>query len=114
MGPVAYTVTAELPDEGSLREYLAWLTHGHIQDVIAGGASEAQVIGPLPAADPLPQPPFRVESRYIFPTLDAFRAYETIHAPRLRAQGLSRFGPERGIRMTRSLGLLADRAGARG
>ena len=111
MGPVAYTVIAEIPDEGTLREYLAWLTPGHIGEVVAAGATGAQVIGPMPGADGGFQGPIRVESRYIFPTLEAFRAYETIHAPRLRAEGLERFGPQRGIRMSRSVGVLAGRAG---
>lgn len=114
MGPVAYTVIAELPDEGTLREYLDWLTPGHIGEVVAGGATGAQVIGPIPGPGGGYEAPIRVESRYIFPTLEAFRAYETIHAPRLREEGLRRFGPQRGIRMTRSVGVLAGRAGVLG
>lgn len=111
MPPVAYTVTAELPDPDTLREYVSWLTGGHLDQIVAGGASRAEVIGPLRGASGGYEGPLRVESRYIFPTLEAFRAYEAVHAPRLRAEGLARFGPERGVRMARSLGEVAGRAG---
>jgi hypothetical protein len=106
---VAYTVVATLPDEPTLREYVAWLLGGHIQAIVRGGATSADVIGPLPGVASGPGLIFRVESRYIFPTPEAFATYEAVHAPALRADGVTRFGNREGISFARSVGLVVGR-----
>ncbi|MFI4896906.1 MAG: hypothetical protein ACIARR_03690, partial [Phycisphaerales bacterium JB059] len=73
--------------------------NGHIQAVLRGGATRAQVIRSADAEDPR-----RVEVRYAFPTQEAFETYVADHAPALRAEGLERFGPGSGVEFARSLG----------
>ena len=85
--PVSYTVIATLPDQATRDEYVAWLLGGHVRAVKRGGATEAVVVQVDEPAEPI-----RVESRYVFPTPEAFRAYVDHHAPLLRGDGLSRFG----------------------
>ncbi len=96
-----YAVTASLPDEPLRDEYVAWLTGGHVQDVIAAGAIEARVV----VLDPEPSEKVgvRVESLYMFPTRQALDAYIRDHAPRLRAEGVAKFG-DRGVTFTRRIG----------
>jgi hypothetical protein len=50
--------------------------------------------------------PVRVQSRYVFPDRAHLDDYLAHHAPRLRAEGLARFPPERGISMTREIGAI--------
>lgn len=98
---IAYTVRIHVPAalEG---EWRAWID-GHVREVIAAGALAAEVVR-LDGADPV------FEARYRFAGRDTFAAYERDHAPRLRAEGLARFGPERGVRYERSLGEVVTRA----
>jgi hypothetical protein len=101
MKRIAYTVTATLPDEATAREYIAWLEGGHIDQVIEGGAHSAMIVRTDPDnAGDLP----RIEVRYIFSTREVFERYVREHAPRLRAEGLRKFGPERKIGFARSVG----------
>ncbi len=115
MGRIAYTVTAIIPTPESAREYVDWLLRGHLAEVLAGGALSAEVIGPIEngakAGDSsgLTFDGIVIETRYTFATLSAFRSYEQEHAPRLRAEGLKKFGPERRIRFERRLGEVLDR-----
>ena len=97
MPETIYTVTATLPDANLAEEWLAWLRSGHIADVLAGGAMSAEIIA-------LDQPPLTFEVRYRFPNRQAFDHYEQEIAPRLRAEGLKRFPPEKGIIYRRSVG----------
>ncbi len=96
---VSYAVTATLPDAATRDEYVAWLAGGHIQQVIQGGASDASVI--LLDDD---KGMHRVRSQYSFPSRAAFDLYLSDHAPALRADGLSRFPPGRGVSFVRELG----------
>lgn len=107
MEHVVYLVRAEHPSEASASEYVSWLLgssesgeQGHAAEVVAAGALRAEVVVPEDA-------PRTVECRYTFPNLSEFRRYESDHAPRLRAEGLRRFGPERGIRFVRSISRVA-------
>jgi len=109
MPEVAYTVVATLPDERTLAEYVEWLLGGHTQAVVRGGAVSAEVIGPCPTGPKGPEMIFRVESRYVFPTQEAFEAYEALHAPALRAEGITRFGGRGGISFARSVGQVVGR-----
>jgi len=103
MEQVVYVVRAEHPLEASASEYVAWLVGdprsgecGHAGEVVAAGALRAEVLVVEDA-------PRTVECRYTFANLSAFRRYESDHAPRLRADGLRRFGPESGVRFGRSV-----------
>ena len=44
MSPVAYTVTATLPDEQTAEAYLLWLREGHVADVVRTGAAGAAIV----------------------------------------------------------------------
>lgn len=109
MSEVAYTVLATLPDERTLAEYVEWLLDGHIQAVVRGGATSAEVIRPSPSGPKESEMIFQVESRYTFPTQEAFEAYEALHAPALRADGSTRFGGREGITFVRSVGRVVGR-----
>jgi hypothetical protein len=101
MPEVVYTVTATFTEAALADAWLRWLRDGHIAEVLAGGATSAQVMaldGPTPT----------YEVRYRFPSRDVFERYERTHAPRLRADGLRLFPPERGIGYRRSTGVLLD------
>lgn len=102
-GPqIAYTVTATLPGAVA-EEYIAWLTGGHVADVIAGGAASGQ-IARLDQAGPDAGGTVRIEVQYLFPDRAAFDRYEREGAPKLRAEGLARFGPDRGVSFERRVG----------
>ena len=93
----AYTVAATFSNEGVAEEWVRWLREGHVAEVVAAGATDGEIIE-------IDGPDRLVEVRYHFPTRQAFAVYEREHAPRLRAEGLKRFGAERGIAYRRSAG----------
>jgi hypothetical protein len=101
MPRTAYTVIATLPDPQTADEYVRWLTGGHIAAVLRGGAESGMVVRIEEPAAPL-----QVESRYVFPSREGYDRYIREVAPDLRADGLRKFGPERGIRMERRLGTI--------
>jgi hypothetical protein len=96
---ITYTVRATLPDEAVAAEYGRWLTNGHIQAVLAAGALSAMVVRLREPAAPI-----CVESRYVFPNREALDRYLRGTAPGLRAEGLRRFPPERGVGFERTIG----------
>lgn len=98
-----YTVTATFDDPAVAEEWIAWLRDGHLAEVIAGGATGAEVV----RLDGEPGGPTRCEVRYRFPSREVFARYERDHAPRLRSEGMSRFPPERGVRLARTVGMSA-------
>lgn len=96
---VAYTVGVTFHDPGLVEDWLRWLREGHIAEVLAGGATDAEILeveGPEPS----------FEVRYHFPSQLTFAAYEREHAPRLRAEGLQRFPTEKGVTYRRSVALV--------
>lgn len=99
--PIAYTVCATFSDPTLVDAWLAWLRGGHIDEVCAGGARSAVIVQ-------LDTPPHSYEVRYLFPSREAFDRYEREHAPRLRADGLQLFPPEKGISYRRSVGIVLD------
>lgn len=101
MPEVAYTVMATLPDANTAQEWLAWLRSEHIADVLAGGATAAEIIT-------LDQPALTYEVCYRFSSREAFDHYEREVASRLRAEGLKRFPPEKGIKYHRTVGVVLD------
>lgn len=98
--PVAYTVHATVPSAQIQRAYLAWLIDGHIAEVMAVGAASAQVV----SLDTEPGGPMTVEVRYTFADRSALELYLAKHAPRLRAAGGEKFGPDTGVRFQRTVG----------
>ena len=102
MGEVAYTVRASFTDRGLADAWLRWLRGGHVTDVLAGGATTAEVIA-------LDGPDIAYEARYRFPSREVFERYEREHAPRLRAEGLRLFPVEKGVGYCRSVGVVLDR-----
>ncbi|MBX3380588.1 MAG: DUF4286 family protein [Phycisphaeraceae bacterium] len=107
MSAIAYTVCASLPDEPTAREYIGWLQGGHLAAVIRGGAATAQIVRLQTSSEPI-----QIETRYLFPNQQVFDRYVAEIAPALRADGVRRFPPERGIHMDRRFGHLVfeDRA----
>ena len=98
---IAYTVIATFPDEATRDEYIAWLEDGHVDQVIKGGAHSAAIVK---LDRPTPADPIQAEVRYIFATRSLLDQYIQNHAPALRADGLKRFPPERGITFRRTTG----------
>lgn len=88
-----YCVTATLPVD-LIDDYIAWLSDGHVQAVLDGGAEAAWVIR---LGDG------RVESRYHFADRAAYDRYDVNVAPALRADGIARFG-DRGVQFERCFG----------
>jgi Domain of unknown function (DUF4286) len=101
MNEVWYMVTATLPDEDTRDAYVEWLRAGHLEQVIRGGASGARLVRIDEPARPL-----EVASVYTFPDRAAFDTYVRDHAPRLRAEGLSKFGPGSGVTFRRQVGTI--------
>ncbi|MFO0596680.1 MAG: hypothetical protein U0228_15290 [Myxococcaceae bacterium] len=94
-----YSVNAKFERPELAKEWVDWLQRGHLQAVIDAGAREAMLVqlGPL-----------EFEARYRFTDEAAFRAYEAGPAVPLRAEGVAKFPPSRGVVMTRSLGPVLD------
>ena len=96
---IAYTVAVTFSNPDLAEDWLRWLTEGHIAEVLAGGATDAEIIA-------LDGPDHAYEVRYHFPSRAAFALYEKEHAPRLRAEGLARFPVDKGITYRRSIGVV--------
>ncbi len=96
----AYTVACTFEDAAVAEEWIAWLRDEHLRDVCDAGAIDALVIRCDVEAGAKP----RCEVRYRFTSRAAFDAYVRDHAQRLRAEGLKRFPPERGLAYERSTG----------
>lgn len=97
---IAYTVAVTFADARLVEPWLHWLRDGHLAEVLAGGASHAEVVardGPTPA----------FEVRYRFPSREVFEHYEHTHAPRLRAEGLRLFPESSGVCYQRSVGVVS-------
>lgn len=99
MAALFYAVTAALPSNEIAAEYVGWLEAGHVQDVIAGGASEARIVRLDDESDGV----IRIETQYTFPSRGAFQYYEKEHAPALREIGRDRFA-SRGVAFERRVG----------
>lgn len=100
---VRYTVRASFPNADLLQTYIRWLCDGHVQQVIAGGASGAEVI----RLDAEPGLEHAAEVRYRFATREALDRYLREFAPALRAEGLAKFGPSTGAAFVRTIGFAA-------
>jgi hypothetical protein len=101
MPALAYSVIATLPDEQTALEYIGWLQAGHTDRVVEAGALSASIVRMTEPAEP-PQ----VETRYLFASREAFERYVRTAAPMLRAEGLEKFPPARGVRFQRREGIV--------
>jgi len=99
----SYTLAVTFDDAAVAAQWIAWLRDEHLAEVCAAGAVDAEIIRFDVAAGHKP----RYEVRYHFQSREAFARYERDHAPRLRADGLKRFPPERGVKYERSTGEVA-------
>ncbi len=99
-----YFVRIECETKAIQDSFVAWLRNGHYAAVIAAGALNAELVylDPLPNADP--NAPCVMESRYEFPSREAFARYEAGPAIALRAEGMTKFPPSSGVRMSRATG----------
>jgi hypothetical protein len=97
MSDICYTVAAIFTDGALAEEWVRWLREGHVAEVMAGGATSAEIVR-MEGAE------HSYEVRYRFPSREAFARYEAEHAPRLRAEGLRLFPPEKGIAYRRTVG----------
>jgi hypothetical protein len=96
----AYTVIADFDSPHVAAEWVHWLKSGHLQAVLDGGALATELV----RLEPTATHPLRFEVRYRFADLAAFQRYEQTAAPALRADGLARFPPSRGVRLQRVVG----------
>lgn len=96
---ILYAVTAEFPKAELAREYVDWLTGGHVQAVINGGASAARIVQMQAEAGAGPW----IEVQYVFPSQAALDRYVRDCAPALRQEGVERFA-RRGVIFTRRIG----------
>jgi len=92
-----YTVSAEFATDAMAAEWLHWLKDGHIDDVLAAGATSAEIVR-------LDDAVTAFEVRYVFPDRATYRHYEAHHAPQLQAEGLERFPESSGVQYDRSTG----------
>src|SRR5262245_18200429 len=101
MPTITYTVAVSFRDPTVADDWLKWLVDGHIADVIAAGALDAEIVE-------LDGPHRSFEIRYHFRSRESFELYEKEHAPRLRAEGLKFFPPERGVIYRRTSGVVVN------
>jgi hypothetical protein len=106
MSAIAYTVIATLPDAPTAAEYIHWLETDHLHKVISAGATRGQIVRIEQPAEP-----HQVETRYQFSDRQRFEEYLKTAAPGLRAEGLERFPPERGVKFERRVGTVMGSAG---
>jgi len=103
MNKIAYTVICAITDKQKAAAWLKWLQDGHIQDVIAGGATQATIVQ-IDNTDNKDDTKTTYEVRYTFSDRATYDAYICDHAPRLRDDGLKRFPPESGFSYNRTVG----------
>lgn len=101
MQEIAYTVAVTFSDTALIEPWLRWLREGHVAEVLARGATSAEIIA-------LDSPAHTYEIHYRFPSREVFARYEREHAPRLRAEGLLLFPVEKGVTYRRSVGVICD------
>lgn len=80
-----YEVHATCADAATADEWLRWMCDRHIADVVAAGAISGRVLR-------IDGSPHAFVAQYEFASRAALDAYLANHAPRLRAQGLEKFG----------------------
>ncbi|MHC4975015.1 MAG: DUF4286 family protein [Planctomycetota bacterium] len=85
MAQLHYEVTATHPDQETRERFVRWLLDTHLHDVVDAGALSAEAIR-------LDGDGYRVLSRYVFESREAFAEYEAGPAIALRGEGVELFG----------------------
>jgi hypothetical protein len=80
-----YEVRAMMSDARTADEWLSWMRDKHLADVVTAGARRGRVVR-------LDDSPLSFAAQYEFADRAVFERYLQDHAPRLRAEGLARFG----------------------
>jgi hypothetical protein len=96
-----YSVRSTFTTREVRAEFIAWLRGGHLADVVHAGALDAELVEFELAPDAPADAIADVETRYHFASRAAFDAYANGPAVPLRAEGMAKFPPSRGIVMTR-------------
>ncbi|MCE7939345.1 DUF4286 domain-containing protein [bacterium] len=96
-GVVLYVVSCAFTDPAVAEAWVAWLRDGHLAEVCAAGARDAQVFR-------IDGDALRYDVHYRFGSRAAFERYLAEAAPRLRAEGLRRFPTALGLTYTRWVG----------
>ena len=101
---MCYTVRCEFGEDAGevVLDWLDWLQHEHVADVIKAGASGAEIVR-------MDGERVAYEIRYRFPSRLAFEVYERDRAPQLRGEGLARFPLELGLQYSRTVGEVVSR-----
>lgn len=96
-----YSVRSTFTNADVRADFIAWLRGGHLADVVKAGALDAELVELELAPDAPMGAIADVETRYHFASRAAFDAYANGPAVPLRAEGMAKFPPSRGIVMTR-------------
>jgi hypothetical protein len=100
-----YEVLATATDDRAADQWLDWMRTKHLADVIAAGAHSGRVIR-------LDDSSLIIAAQYEFESREAFERYVRDHAPRLRAEGIERFGDR--LSYSRRTGQIVDEASIQG
>lgn len=100
-----YEVNVSFTDRALAAEWLRWMEEVHLTDVLEAGASAGRVVR-LDNDSPSESHQAFV-AQYEFVDRDAFETYLRDHAPRLRAEGLARFPPDK-AQYTRRIGQIIE------
>ena len=96
-----YSVRSTFTNAEARADFIAWLRGGHLADVVKAGAIDAELVEFELPTDAPAGAIADVETRYHFASRAAFDAYANGPAVPLRAEGIAKFPPSRGIVMTR-------------
>ena len=100
--PVSYTLEVTFKDPAVAEEWTEWMRGGHMQALLAHGADRAELV--RWSTDETGEEEIRFTARYRFPSQAAFDVYIAQFAEELRADGMKRFPPSRGIVYSRTVG----------
>ena len=86
---VVYAVTVRV-DESIAVEWLTWMQHVHIPEVLATGCFAAHELRRL--LEPKEAGRATFEIRYLCASQEDYRRYQEVHASRLQSEHTSRYG----------------------
>ncbi len=97
--PVSYVVRASCGSASLRTSYVQWLVgsaqqFGHMAEVLGAGALTAEVVTLDRPEGAQVDETWIAEARYTFRNRAALESYLAEHAPRLRVDGLAKFGPQ--------------------
>ncbi len=104
MGEVLYNVTVSVSEEVHDR-WLAWMRETHIPDVLGTGCFSSARLLRVHAFE---QGGLTYAVMYSAPSMESYERYLSVHAPRLRAEPESKFGPEAVVAFRTLLEVVGD------